>query len=183
MKLSPNNHRRRKFTVVIGLLAIVIAAAVIFLLIRRPAPSEPLRDTPQAERPSAVLPSSEKQPDPSTPDDNAKQSPQRQYEGEPVRDRKELTGSFTYRQMIDGQLVLRLTIDQLLTDGRCVLTLSQGDQRIERTAPVIQNPSSSSCQGFSVPRSELAPGLWNISVAVKDRDRQGEIRSTVEVTQ
>lgn len=183
MKLSPSNYRRRKFTVTAGLLVLIVAAGIVGLLVRRPMSAEPSLGTPQTEGPSAVLPSPEKQPAPPIADNNDKQLPERQYEGESVREKKELTGSFTYRQIVDEQLVLRLTIDQLLTDGQCVLTLSQGARRIERTAPVIQNPSSSSCQGFSVSRSELAPGLWNILVEVKDRDRQGEIRSTVEVVQ
>lgn len=50
--------------------------------------------------------------------------------------------------------------------GTCGLTLTNANDTITKTSATYALPSSSTCQGFDVNRSELSPGTWNISLTV-----------------
>lgn len=49
-------------------------------------------------------------------------------------------------------------------DGTCLLTLSKGDLSVEKTATTYALPTSSTCQGFDISRSELSTGTWSINI-------------------
>jgi cytoskeletal protein RodZ len=54
------------------------------------------------------------------------------------------------------------------TDGaNCTLTLTRQGVTVTKTAPVLFQPTSSTCAGFAVPASEFAAsGTWSATVAV-----------------
>lgn len=89
----------------------------------------------------------------------------------------QITGVVNYAQVNEGNLVVRVTIDQTISQGTCVLALiSQSNgATVTKTASVITNPTSSSCKGFSVPTAELSPGKWNIAVKITSGSKSGTL--------
>lgn len=59
-----------------------------------------------------------------------------------------------------------VTIHQLWNTGNCTLSITNGSASINKTAPVQAMPSYATCQGFSVPVSDLGVGTWQLSLKV-----------------
>lgn len=104
-----------------------------------------------------------------------------QYEGTNPNTSASITGSINYKAVVDSALTLRITIDQALSGGTCTLTLSSNGKTVTKTAPVAANPSSATCEGFSVPISELGNGQWDININVTSGDRSGTLKGTVTI--
>lgn len=103
------------------------------------------------------------------------------YEGKDVNEADSLTGTITYSSVVGNNLIIRTTINQMLGSGVCELTLTSGDSTVTKTANIIQNPSSSTCEGFSVPTSELSKGNWNISIKIRSDKRNGTLAGDVVI--
>lgn len=94
-----------------------------------------------------------------------------------------LTGLINYKSIVDDKLIIRTTINQFTGSGACALTLVSNDsgKTVTRTADIINNPSSSSCDGFTIPVSELNPGKWTITIDMSSEDKQGTLESTIDI--
>lgn len=103
------------------------------------------------------------------------------YEGESVDNSQTLTGVISYKSVVDGSLVIRSTINQMLGSGTCSLTLSNGQRTVTRSSGIVQNPSSSTCEGFSVPTSELGSGSWDINIQVASDNRTGTLSDSISL--
>ncbi len=103
------------------------------------------------------------------------------YEGDNPNMSSSLTGVINYKAVVGDALSLRVTIDQSVSSGLCTLTLSSNDRVVTKTAPVAQNPSSATCEGFSIPLSELGSGRWDISLAITSGNRTGTFKDSVTI--
>lgn len=103
------------------------------------------------------------------------------YEGENVNNSQSLTGVINYKSVVDGSLVIRTTINQMLGSGTCSLTLTSGQKTVTRTSNITQNPSSSTCEGFNIPTSELGSGDWKIEIQVVSDGRAGTLNDNVNL--
>lgn len=103
------------------------------------------------------------------------------YEGENVDNSQTLTGVINYKSVVDGNVVIRTTINQMLGSGTCSLTLSNGQRTVTRSSGIVQNPSSSTCEGFSVPTSELGSGSWDINIQVASDNRTGTLSDSISL--
>ncbi|HRN97003.1 MAG TPA: hypothetical protein PLZ58_00935 [Candidatus Saccharibacteria bacterium] len=94
-----------------------------------------------------------------------------------------LTGIINYKNISDGILTIRNTIDQKITDGNCklVLTNKSTGKTITQTADILANPSSSTCKGFSVSTTKLSSGIWDITITITSGDQKGVLRSSVNI--
>lgn len=94
-----------------------------------------------------------------------------------------LSGTINYKAVVDDALSIRVTIYQPLDTGKCVLTLvrTSDSKQVSRTTQTVENPSSSTCNGFDIPVSELGSGRWSIKVAISSGDKTGEITSEVSL--
>lgn len=93
-----------------------------------------------------------------------------------------LTGVINYKQVSGGNLVIRNTINQRVSSGNCTLTLTDSSNHtVTRSADIVANPSSSTCEGFSVPTSDLHGGAWSITIHLTSGDKHGTIRSSVTI--
>lgn len=92
-----------------------------------------------------------------------------------------LTGSITYAAVSGDKLVIRVLIDQLVGEqGTCSLTLSRsGRKDIAKAVNTMDNPSSSTCQGFDIPLTELAKGTWNIKINISAGGKLGQLEGQV----
>lgn len=103
------------------------------------------------------------------------------YEGDSSGDPKTITGSINHKSVTGGNLVIRSTINQSLSTGKCDLTLTSGQKIVTKSSSIIQNPSSSSCEGFDIPISELGTGKWSIKIIFSSGDATGSMSSEVTI--
>ncbi len=104
---------------------------------------------------------------------------QQPYEGEDINNAPSLTGVVNYKTVVGETLVLRTTIHQLVPSGTCNLTMTNGQKTVTRSSQIMQNPSSSTCEGFDIPTAELSGGKWNIQITISSGDKTGTITDTV----
>ena len=88
---------------------------------------------------------------------------------EPKQDEKTGTStvpmSITTATVNDNTLQERALIEYITSDGSCTITM-QGPNGATYTAAseVASLPSSTTCKGFDIPTSKLAPGKWAITM-------------------
>lgn len=118
----------------------------------------------------------------STPPENPEKTPTKS-EGNNPNLSTGLTGSITYAAVADGKLIIRVNIDQLVGEnGTCSLTLSKkGSKDIIKAVNTMDNPSSSTCQGFDIPLNEISKGSWNLKIDLSAGGKLGHIEGKVEV--
>lgn len=105
-----------------------------------------------------------------------------QYEGENANASSTLTGSISTAAVEGDKLIIRVTIDQLLSStGNCTLTLTRASQTLTYQANTIDNPSSASCEGFDIPVSDLSAGEWAININISAGDRSGSLAGKVTI--
>lgn len=116
----------------------------------------------------------------SVPHEKEKELPQL-YEGDNVNNSNGLTGVITAKSVMGDNLVIRNTIDQMVSGGTCELTLTSDSKTVIRSAEIIQNPSSSACAGFDIPVAELSQGTWSIEIKVSSGDKAMTLKETVNI--
>lgn len=106
---------------------------------------------------------------------------QPQYEGEDINSSDSLSGVITYSAVVGQNLVIRTSINQSLSIGTCQLTLSSSSKNITKSSNIVPNPSSSTCEGFDIPVSEIGSGSWNISIAISSGSQSGKLSGNVQI--
>ena len=93
--------------------------------------------------------------------------------GEDIKKANQTTISTTFSALITATNVsndivqIRTIINGIVSnDGVCELSLTKNDEVIIRTTNIYALPSSSTCQGFDINRSELSAGTWSILLTV-----------------
>ena len=101
------------------------------------------------------------------------------YEGDDANNNASLTGVITHKSVVDDNLIIRTTMDQTLSSGSCTLTMTNRQKTVTKSSDVAQNPSSSTCEGFDIPMSELGSGNWNIEIVVTSGEKTGILKDSV----
>ena len=105
-----------------------------------------------------------------------------QYEGDDPNKSEELTGVVTYAGVNDGVLMVRVNIDQYITEGVCDLTLERsGDTIYNSIVSLIGDVSASTCEGFDIPVGGLGGGKTNIIINLNADGRTGTIRGEADI--
>ncbi len=182
-----NSHKKRvqkiRRTILVCLLAAISVGGYIY--IAKPFNTTP--DTTETTKTSTKKP--QKTQKKATQTKKTKQTTEKpvapsktppQYEGPNPNTLDRLTGSITHASVNSGTLVIRTNIDQTIS-GECKLILSSPNKTITKTAPTINNPSSSSCQGFDIPVSELGSGNWQIKIIVTTSNKTGIISGSTTI--
>ncbi|MGE5327868.1 MAG: hypothetical protein ACM3KH_00885 [Thiobacillus sp.] len=89
--------------------------------------------------------------------------------------------NITYVRQEDGLLKIGTIIDYVTNDGSCVLTLSNGQNSIQKTVNITALPSSSACNGFEVPVIELSKGDWDITIDIQASSKTAQLTQKVTV--
>ena len=77
------------------------------------------------------------------------------------------TASITAVSDVGGVVQIRNVINGFIgNDGTCELTMASGNTVTSKSASTYALPSSSTCQGFDINRSELPAGNWQITLTV-----------------
>ena len=105
-----------------------------------------------------------------------------QYDGEDPNEAEELSGVVTYAGVNGGSLMIRVSIDQYLMDGKCELTLVQSGATIYSSiANIVGDVTASTCEGFDVPVTELGGGNTQINIKLSAGEKGGSIHGEVEL--
>lgn len=112
------------------------------------------------------------------PDDTSK-TPAR-YETSDPNVGTDLTGSISYVDVQGNNYLIRANIDQYLTSGTCALTMTPRDftgATIKRTADIITSASTSTCDGFDIPLTEVEIGTYDVKIVLTSGSKSGQITS------
>lgn len=73
----------------------------------------------------------------------------------------------------DPYLQIRTIIGAVEASGTCSLSLISSSKTVTKTAPVQPLATTSTCQGFDVPLTELAKGNWQIKIVYSSNSLTG----------
>ena len=90
--------------------------------------------------------------------------------------------SVTASQQNGETVQIRTLIDNVVASGTCQIELTQRSKKVSKSVPLQALPSSSTCQGFDIPTSELGAGLWEFSITATSDSASGNVNGTVVVT-
>ena len=105
-----------------------------------------------------------------------------QYEGLDPNSNEHLTGAVTHARVSGDKVIIRVNIDQYLSNGTCELKIkSNGSDVYSDSASIIDSASTSTCEGFNVPLNSVPAGNLNIEITLSSGDKTGLISGVVEV--
>ena len=92
-------------------------------------------------------------------------------------------GVVTYAGVNDGVLMVRVNIDQFLTEGNCSLVLAKdGASLYTETVGVVDSSATATCEGFNIQTEKIgASGNIGIRIMIKSGDKSGIIEGEVEI--
>ena len=132
----------------------------------------------------------DEQPDNQTADNdptNGGKTPPR-YEGGTIQDSETLTGDISGINLVNGNLSIRVTVNQYINDpdGRCDLTLTDPSGNTHTFwSDLIANPQTSTCYGWDITADDLggniSNGHWKASVTVTGDNRTGTFTKEVDL--
>ncbi|MDO4526543.1 MAG: hypothetical protein Q4B87_00405 [Candidatus Saccharibacteria bacterium] len=185
-------ERKRKYRWVKWLvLGLVVVGVVVAVLINNNFNSAP-RDDSEKNAKSAKTEevsgnsSEEKKEDekrPDTKEEVVESEPKApQYDGDNPNKSETLTGVISYAGVNGGNLMIRVNIDQFLSDGVCNLSLLKDGRAVYTVSAAIEGSvSTSNCNGFNISASELEGGNYAIEVSLESAGKYGKIVGEVQI--
>jgi len=105
-----------------------------------------------------------------------------QYDGESPNKSETLTGLITYADVKDGELIIRVNIDQFLQSGNCNLALSKnGVTHYSQSVGIVESVTTSTCDGFKISTSELPSGNLQVEINLDSDGKSGKIEGRVKI--
>lgn len=98
-------------------------------------------------------------------------------------DKKDTPLGVTLTTVQPGTVVyIRAMIDRVTTSAMCHLSMTGPNQKTYSAEAHTQAlAGTSTCQGFNVPMSSLAPGVWKITISVTDGTLSGSATTEKEL--
>ena len=104
------------------------------------------------------------------------------FDGPNPNDNGVLTGAITHLGISGDYLVVRVNIDQYLTNGSCEMNIVRGEEVLyTEMVPIIDSASTSTCEGFNVWASSLGSGKATVIINMKSGEETGVISGEVEI--
>lgn len=100
---------------------------------------------------------------------------------------KPIKGKIDNTSLVNGSLQVRVTINEVINDGTCELSLvGPREQKYNNTTQIIANSSTTSiCNGFDVLINDVEQdrdkqtGKWLVTVNLSTKTRQGKLTSEI----
>lgn len=100
----------------------------------------------------------------------------------PGSNKKNVQMAITAANQNGSSLQIRVQIDAIENTGSCTLTLTKsGYSTVTKTASTQAYASISTCSGFDIPTSELAPGLWQALITYDSSALSGSTTETITI--
>ena len=103
-----------------------------------------------------------------------------QQEGTDPNTLNELTGVINYASVNDDTLMIRVSIDQYLSSGTCLLELTSANDSFSLSDNIMPSASTSSC-GYDIATSLLVSGRYEIKITINSENKTGIIKGEVDV--
>ena len=88
----------------------------------------------------------------------------------------------SYADVINDELVIRISIDQFLQSGNCNLTVSRnGVTYYTQTVGILESVTTSTCDGFKIPVNELSKGELQVEVNLESDGKSGKIEGRIRI--
>lgn len=105
-----------------------------------------------------------------------------QYDGEDPNIAESLSGVISYTRVNNGNLMIRVNIDQYLAGGECALSLTRNGTTIYNAVVGIESSvATSTCSGFNIPVAELGSGKLEIKIGLKADGKSGTIEGEANI--
>ncbi len=100
---------------------------------------------------------------------------------------KPIKGKIDNTSLVNGSLQVRVTINEVINDGTCELSLvGPREQKYSNTTQIIANSSTTSiCNGFDVLINDVErdrdkqTGKWSVTVNLSTKNRQGKLTGEI----
>ncbi len=100
---------------------------------------------------------------------------------------KPIKGKIDNTSLVNGSLQVRVTINEVINDGTCELSLvGPREQKYNNTTQIIANSSTTSiCNGFDVLINDVErdrdkqTGKWSVTVNLSTKTRQGKLTGEI----
>ena len=184
-KINSKNRRRRTHHPAVTVFVIVLLVAILVFVSKMLADNtsdnneSDKQNSPEVEKVEKVEKTvTESQVN----QDEEDQKTPIQNDGDDPNTKDFLTGVLTMAEVSGDVLRIRLNIDQYLASGNCELTLTS-NQGVTFTdsAAIVPVASTSTCEGFDIPTSNLATGNWTINISLEAGDKIGTINGEVNI--
>lgn len=95
---------------------------------------------------------------------------------------KALAVTITALNQNGNTVQIRSLIQAVLNEGTCTVTLTKNDGvTVTKTSSIQHLSSSSTCEGFDIPTSELSSGTWSVALTVNSNDISGGATGKITV--
>jgi hypothetical protein len=85
------------------------------------------------------------------------------------------------QQEADKSLVVGAIVQSSDATGTCKLSAKKSTTEIQQENSAILQSNYSACPDFTVPYSQLSPGIWTVTVTYTDPSKSGEAKREVEI--
>lgn len=97
----------------------------------------------------------------------------------PGSDKKSVQLMITSKNQTDTVFQIRALISAVENNGTCTLTLSNSNKTVTKTAKSQALSTTSTCQGFDVPISELSSGSWDVLIEYNSDTLTGKVTEEI----
>ena len=105
-----------------------------------------------------------------------------QYTGDNPNKASNLSGVISYADVVGENLVIRVNIDQFLSNGNCTLNIvKNGTSVFAQLVSIMESVSTSTCDGYNIPVSSLPKGDLQLEVLVESEGKSGKITGRVRI--
>ena len=115
-------------------------------------------------------------------EDTPKKEDVPQYTGDNPNRSDTLSGVISYADVSGDDLIIRVNIDQFLSNGNCTINVvKNGSVAFSQTVAIIESVSTSTCDGYKIPTSSLPKGDLQLEVLVESEGKSGKITGRVRI--
>lgn len=178
--------RRRSKRWIWGLVfcVLIVGAIVVAVMIKNSFDTSNERKEAATEKSSGQNQTEDEQDgvEPSDEQNVVKKEEVPQYAGDNPNNSEVLTGVISYANVINDELVIRVNIDQFLSEGSCGLSITRNGAKLyTQSVQIIGSVSTSTCDGFKVPIGETLRGNLQIDIELESSNKRGNITGKVKV--
>jgi len=117
-----------------------------------------------------------------TKDNNAESNPETQVPSGDSSTKKNVSVLITVSQQTSSTYQIRTILETVTNTGTCMLVLkSSAGTTVSKTTGVQAQSSSSTCEGFDIPLSELSRGVWSYSLTFENTTTTGTATGNITV--
>ena len=181
--MTKRRRRSKKWISWLFILMLLIAAIVVCSMVYKSYFS----DEDEKETSSKDVTEEEKKEDDNNTEEEAEEEVVEkeeipQYDGEDPNNSDVITGAITYTGVSGSSLMIRLNIDQYLSDGVCNLRIHEyGSEIYSDSVSLVNSASTTTCEGFDVPVRMIGGGDFQIYIDISANGKSGTITGEVSI--